>query len=244
MRGRRPRGGGDGRLGVGDRPRSTEGVELPTYAFRHERFWPQTKRARTVEDTGSIQTVAGTGPWDKVDPEESRALADSLGVGEEVVEEIVSGLAARRRERALRAQVDGWRYRVVWEAITPPPTVRRNRAVAGTPPGRRTGGARHRRPGAARLPAALRPHEHRPYVPGSRPCGGRRRRRSRRCGRAARLVQLGPDRRPSPRRRRNRRSRLVCHHGCRDRGPSHGRRPGPRTGRRLGPGTGGGPGTP
>ncbi|MGA5417871.1 type I polyketide synthase [Streptomyces pseudogriseolus] len=103
-------------------PRSTEGVELPTYAFRHERFWPQTKRARTVEDTGSIQTVAGTGPWDTVDPEESRALADSLGVGEEVVEEIVSGLAARRRERALRAQVDGWRYRVVWEAITPPPT--------------------------------------------------------------------------------------------------------------------------
>ncbi|MGA5291299.1 type I polyketide synthase [Streptomyces pseudogriseolus] len=103
-------------------PRSTEGVELPTYAFRHERFWPQTKRARTAEDTGSIETVAGTGPWDTVDPEESRALADSLGVGEEVVEEIVSGLAARRRERAARAQVDGWRYRVVWEAITPPPT--------------------------------------------------------------------------------------------------------------------------
>ncbi|WP_369154120.1 type I polyketide synthase [Streptomyces sp. R02] len=103
-------------------PRSTEGVELPTYAFRHERFWPQTKRARTVEDTGSIETVSGTGPWDTVDLEESRALADSLGVGEEVVEEIVSGLAARRRERAARAQVDGWRYRVVWEAITPPPT--------------------------------------------------------------------------------------------------------------------------
>ncbi|MEU8294482.1 type I polyketide synthase [Streptomyces pseudogriseolus] len=103
-------------------PRSTAGVELPTYAFRHERFWPQTKRARTVEDTGSIETVTGTGPWDTVDPEESRALADSLGVGEEVVEEIVSGLAARRRERAARAQVDGWRYRVVWEAITPPPT--------------------------------------------------------------------------------------------------------------------------
>ncbi|MEU5207559.1 type I polyketide synthase [Kribbella sp. NPDC020789] len=103
-------------------PRPTAGVELPTYAFRHERFWPQTKRARTVEDTGSIETVTGTGPWDTVDPEESRALADSLGVGEEVVEEIVSGLAARRRERAARAQVDGWRYRVVWEAITPPPT--------------------------------------------------------------------------------------------------------------------------
>ncbi|MFE6527166.1 type I polyketide synthase, partial [Streptomyces sp. NPDC057794] len=100
--------------------RATEGVELPTYAFRHERFWPQTKRARTATPAEGTGGVDDADTWETVAPAESRELARSLGIGEEVVEEIVSGLAARRRERALRARVDGWRYRVEWEAVTPP----------------------------------------------------------------------------------------------------------------------------
>ncbi|KAF3463537.1 SDR family NAD(P)-dependent oxidoreductase [Streptomyces sp. Tu 3180] len=101
--------------------RSTEGVTLPTYAFRHERFWPQTKRARTADQPEGVGVVDGADTWEAVAPGESRELARSLGVGEEVVEKVVSGLAARRRERSLRAQVDGWRYRITWEPVTPPP---------------------------------------------------------------------------------------------------------------------------
>ncbi|MER8225919.1 type I polyketide synthase [Streptomyces sp. NPDC094143] len=100
--------------------RATEGVALPTYAFRHERFWPQTKRARTAPLAEGTGVVDDADSWETVAPGESRELARSLGIGEEVVEEVVSGLAARRRERALRAQVDGWRYRVEWESVTPP----------------------------------------------------------------------------------------------------------------------------
>jgi acyl transferase domain-containing protein/acyl carrier protein len=103
---------------IGARP--TEDVALPTYAFRRERFWPQTKRARTAEQAEGTGVVDDADSWETLAPGESRELALSLGIGEEVVEDIVSGLAARRRERALRAQVDGWRYRIEWERVTPP----------------------------------------------------------------------------------------------------------------------------
>ncbi|MDL5205943.1 SDR family NAD(P)-dependent oxidoreductase [Streptomyces sp. ALI-76-A] len=97
--------------------RDTAGVELPTYAFRHERFWPQTKRARTTEQAEGSGNLGGADFWDMTDPADSLELAESLGIGAEVVEEIVSGLAAQRRERALRAEEDGWRYRVTWEPV-------------------------------------------------------------------------------------------------------------------------------
>ncbi|MFI6039971.1 type I polyketide synthase, partial [Streptomyces sp. NPDC051315] len=100
--------------------RATEGVELPTYAFRHERFWPQTKRVRTAEQAEGAGIISGAESWDMVDPADSLELANALGIGAEVVEEVVSGLAAQRRERALRAEQDGWRYRVTWEPVSLP----------------------------------------------------------------------------------------------------------------------------
>ncbi|WP_149553083.1 type I polyketide synthase [Streptomyces marokkonensis] len=93
-------------------PCSTAGVDLPTYAFQRERYWPQTKRSEVVTDAR---------PWETAAPEEARELATALDISEDVVQQILSEFSGRRRERTERAEVDGWRYRVDWEAVTPEP---------------------------------------------------------------------------------------------------------------------------
>ncbi|MGW6296908.1 SDR family NAD(P)-dependent oxidoreductase, partial [Streptomyces sp. NPDC055058] len=91
-------------------PRPSAGVDLPTYAFQRERFWPRTKRSETAPNLDTWEP-AGTG--------EARELADVLDIGEDVVQEVLAEFSARRRARTARAEVDGWRYRVDWEAVTP-----------------------------------------------------------------------------------------------------------------------------
>ncbi|MEU5637978.1 SDR family NAD(P)-dependent oxidoreductase, partial [Streptomyces rishiriensis] len=87
---------------------STAGVDLPTYAFQRERFWPQTKRSEVVPDAEL---------WEPAEPEEARELAHTLNIGEDVVQEVLAGLSARHRDRAVRAEVDGWQYRVDWQEV-------------------------------------------------------------------------------------------------------------------------------
>ncbi|MFI1675450.1 type I polyketide synthase, partial [Streptomyces sp. NPDC020598] len=91
---------------------TTAGVDLPTYAFQRERFWPQTKRSEVVPDADF---------WDPAEPEEARELAHTLNIGEDVVQEVLAGLSARHRDRAVRAEVDGWQYRVDWQEAALPP---------------------------------------------------------------------------------------------------------------------------
>ncbi|MFI0240557.1 type I polyketide synthase, partial [Streptomyces sp. NPDC016845] len=86
------------------------GVDLPTYAFQRERFWPQTKRS---------EIAPALDAWEPAGPGEARELAGVLDISEDVVQEVLSGFSAWRLERTARAAVDGWRYRVDWEAVVP-----------------------------------------------------------------------------------------------------------------------------
>ncbi|WP_436850253.1 type I polyketide synthase, partial [Streptomyces monashensis] len=91
---------------------SMGGVDLPTYAFQRERFWPQTKRSEVVRDVEL---------WEPTEPEEARELADSLDMGEDVVQKVLAELSTRRRDRVVRAEVAGWQYRVDWQEVTVTP---------------------------------------------------------------------------------------------------------------------------
>ena len=92
-------------------------VELPTYAFRHQRYWPQP--VPVADETGS-GTPAETRFWAAVDDGDTRGLAATLGLDDERVGDLLPALASwRRRERA-DAATASWRYQVTWTPVAGP----------------------------------------------------------------------------------------------------------------------------
>ncbi|MFJ3823341.1 type I polyketide synthase [Streptomyces nodosus] len=87
-------------------------VDLPTYAFQHERYWND----RAVVDR-SASAPMDAEFWAAVEQADVSALTEALGTDEESVAAILPGLASWRRTRGERSTVDSWRYRVIWEPL-------------------------------------------------------------------------------------------------------------------------------
>jgi acyl transferase domain-containing protein/acyl carrier protein len=90
-------------------------TDLPTYAFQHERFWPE------VSGWGGAQT-----PTDAVDAEfwaaveggDVRSLAARMDVEREALDAVLPALSSWRRDRRERSVADSWRYGVTWKPTT------------------------------------------------------------------------------------------------------------------------------
>ncbi|WP_254407469.1 type I polyketide synthase [Streptomyces sp. GMY02] len=100
-------------------------VDLPTYAFQRERFWPEVAVA--------AETAAGTDPvdaefWAAVEREDLESLASRLDVDGGSLGAVLPALSSWRTRRRLRSTVDAWRHRESWQplALTASP---------GAPPG-------------------------------------------------------------------------------------------------------------
>ncbi|GAA3031532.1 hypothetical protein GCM10020000_05620 [Streptomyces olivoverticillatus] len=224
-------------------------AELPTYAFQHDRFWPDAKAPAAPADTA--RSAGDHAFWESVEREDFASLESVIGVEGDALAKVLPALLDWRRQQHEQSVVDGWRHRIVWKPLTGLATARpKGTWLAVLPAGedgdwadgvldalgtrvvRLEAGTPDRETIAARLRQLADDNGTFTGVVsllGLRETAARQRTRRRR-------AHLGP--RPGPGRRRCRRPAVVPdpRRGVRgtDRGPAQ-----PRTGRRLGPGPGG-----
>ncbi|MER7469064.1 acyltransferase domain-containing protein, partial [Streptomyces sp. NPDC097981] len=91
-------------------------VDLPTYAFQSQRFWPEAAPVEAVEVTG--ESVIDARFWDAVEREDLAALTAELQIeGDQPLTALLPALSSWRRQSREQSTVDGWRYRVTWTPL-------------------------------------------------------------------------------------------------------------------------------
>jgi acyl transferase domain-containing protein/acyl carrier protein len=96
-------------------------VELPTYAFQRQRFWPKGAQLGVAVGAGDSVDLVDAEFWAAVEREDLVSLASTLAVTGDVAQStlgaLVPLLSSWRRERRAQSVLDGWRYRVVWRPL-------------------------------------------------------------------------------------------------------------------------------
>ncbi|MEU4205632.1 type I polyketide synthase, partial [Streptomyces sp. NPDC026294] len=111
-----------------------EQVELPTYAFRHQRYWPEGIVSLMPPTAGGTNRItAGTEAeaefWAAVEGEDLTRLAETLDVGgDRPFSEVLPALASWRRRDLERSLTADWRYRTTWAPVAEPDA----RVLSGT----------------------------------------------------------------------------------------------------------------
>lgn len=92
-------------------------VGLPTYAFQHERYWPEPAPARPAQ---AAADPADAELWGSVERGDAAALADLLGLRDEQhasLYALLPALSSWRQQRHEKALLDSTRYRVAWRPV-------------------------------------------------------------------------------------------------------------------------------
>ncbi|AEM87322.1 type I polyketide synthase [Streptomyces violaceusniger] len=91
-------------------------IELPTYAFQQQRYWPEAAPERAAGERGHDPVEAKF--WAAVEAEDWQTLATELTVdGDQPMSAVLPALATWRKQAREQSTVDGWRYRVTWKPL-------------------------------------------------------------------------------------------------------------------------------
>ncbi|GGS27509.1 hypothetical protein GCM10010252_77740 [Streptomyces aureoverticillatus] len=91
-------------------------VELPTYAFQHQIYWPQPKHSGPAVDGQGTGVDAEF--WEVVQREDLEGLAQTLDLDHEAsLKAVLPALASWRRRQQEQHQVDALRYQVTWKPL-------------------------------------------------------------------------------------------------------------------------------
>ncbi|MET9606657.1 type I polyketide synthase, partial [Streptomyces sp. NPDC006512] len=94
-------------------------VQLPTYAFQRQRFWPETNLSHGAPVAAPAVDAVDARFWEAVERGDLTSLLAELEVADDArFSELVPALSAWRRQSQEQAQADGWRYRVSWKPLT------------------------------------------------------------------------------------------------------------------------------
>ena len=91
-------------------------VDLPTYPFQHERYWPQAPEAPLAHHGAADPADAAF--WAAVDRGDTESVAATLDLDGETVSSVVPALSAWRERRLAQSTVDSWLYRETWQPLT------------------------------------------------------------------------------------------------------------------------------
>ncbi|WP_203842936.1 type I polyketide synthase, partial [Winogradskya humida] len=96
-----------------------DNVELPTYAFQHERYWLKTATTTAPARGGDgASSPAETQFWAAVEGGDLAQLTDTLAVGRErSFADVLPALAKWRRHEQDRSLTTSWRYRTTWAPV-------------------------------------------------------------------------------------------------------------------------------
>ncbi|WP_199812907.1 type I polyketide synthase [Streptomyces sp. NRRL S-1868] len=94
-------------------------VELPTYPFQREWFWPEAAVTGAGED--EQQGLVDAEFWSAVERGDLAELSAGLGLDDAALASLVPALSSWRRERAESSAADAWRYQVSWKPLSAAP---------------------------------------------------------------------------------------------------------------------------
>ncbi|MEU6075147.1 type I polyketide synthase [Micromonospora sp. NPDC047074] len=93
-------------------------VDLPTYAFQHQRYWLDARTRPYGPAATRRDHTADDAFWQVIESEDAAALAETLAVDVTApLGTVLPALSRWRRRRDEQASLDGWRYRIAWQPL-------------------------------------------------------------------------------------------------------------------------------